>query len=245
MPIILVVGCNGLGWYGKQSARVDKQSARIEAIDDHLDAIQGDKINQVAQLSFGVAESLDRVTNAPIEVTVAKELNDRVQAITGLPTIQQQAAIVSLVSDLISNNIQGQVSLATKDRELALLQKEESTLIKQRDIQINRALALSKETALTADSQKHELDQYTAYWGLGAVFLGVKTFVKHCLWTLLILGAVFILLRILAASNPIAGTIFGIFESLAATFIHFVYLAVPTSVQTFLDTAKTEITAKK
>jgi hypothetical protein len=46
----------------------------------------------------------------------------------------------------------------------------------------------------------------------------------------------------LATVNPVAGVIFGIFESIGATIIHMIYILVPASIETMVDNVK--ITAK-
>jgi len=235
------VGCSSVkGIFGKSSTAVEKQNVQISKVEDKLDVVTDNKVNQISQLSFGVNDSLNRMTNKPIQVLVAEELNERVLSLSGLPTIEQQKAMVQLVTDLVSNNVAGKIELQNKDKELSALQNEETILIKQKDKELDKALELSKTIALKADTTQSELDKYQGFWGLSAVFLGLKSFILHSFWTLLICLVIFIVLRVAAATNPFANAIFGLFQSLGAVCIHMIESLIPSSMTT-LEGAKADV----
>ena len=242
LVVFLITGCAATShFFGASSKAVEKQQAKIVMVDHRLNDITASKVDQVSQLSYGVNKALlaNPTTNAA--TSTAMTLNDRIQAITGLPSLEQQKAIQSLVNDLISNNIAGQIELKNKDLEIQALQSQQVIVTKEKDKQIDAALVLSKQNAGIVDSQKQELDKYTAYWGLGGVILGLKDFIVHGIWAFVISSVLFLLLRLLATVNPIAGVIFGIFESIAASIIHMIYIAVPSSVETFVDNIKATV----
>jgi hypothetical protein len=203
---------------------------KITQLDGRISDLQITKINNISQLSFGVDKALERITNAPIEVVVAKELNTRVEAIAGSPPLEQQKEMLVMISNLISNNVVGQRQLRDKDREIIGLQEEETYLVKSKDTQIDKLSELSKAVALQADTTKNELDKYTSYWGIGGILLGFKSLFTHIMWTLVILGVIFIVLRIAAASNPIANLCFGIFQQLAGIVIGMIEKLIPASI---------------
>ena len=216
--LLLLVGCASTGFFGKSSNTIQKQSDKITQIDSSLNGINESKINQIQSLSFGVNNSLNHFTNKPpSEVIVAKELNTRIQTITGLPDDKQQSEMIKLVADLIDKNIQGVKELSDKDKEIQGVENEEQLLIKNKQMEIDKLVEVSKQVALNSDTHKVELNKYTSYWGLGAVAMGIKSFLTHSFWTLLICGTVliilYILLRVLSFSNPVAALIFGIFQS--------------------------------
>ena len=227
---LLVVSCSSTGYFGKTSNSVAKQEMKITQLDGRISDLQITKINNISQLSFGVDKALERITNAPIEVVVAKELNTRVEAIAGSPPLEQQKEMLVMISNLISNNIVGQQELKSKDREITGLQEEETYLVKSKDTQIDKLSELSNAVALQADTTKSELDKYTSYWGLGGILLGIKSLALHLMWTVIILGVIFIVLRIAAASNPIANLCFGIFQQLAGIVIGMIEKLIPASI---------------
>lgn len=228
LALILVVSCSSFtGFFGKTSNSVAKQEIKITQLNDSISALQVTKLNQVSQLSFGVDKALDKITNAPIEVTVAKELNARVESISGLPTLEQQKEMVKLVSDLIATNAVGIRELAKKDSELEAIQAEEKLLLAQKNTEISNALVLSKTIALQADTTKNKLDKYTGWFGINAIILGGKQLVSTSIWVILGGGLLFLILRILASANPIAGAIFSVVDILFSWIVNCIKVIAP------------------
>ena len=246
MPLIVAIlligaSCSTVtGFFGKTSNQVQKEAAKITVLDNKIEIVKENKINNVQSLSFGVTDSLNRLTNAPIQVTVAKELNTRIQTLVGLPPQDQQSEMIKLVSNLISNNIAGVQELKAKDKEISAIESEEILLVNAKQSEVDKALELSKQVALKADTTQNELSSYQAYWGLGGVLIGLKSFFTHIMWTIIIGGIIFIILRIAAASNPLANAIFGIFQSLGAVAIHCIESLIPASITT-LEMTKQDI----
>ncbi len=81
-----------------------------------------------------------------------------------------------------------------------------------------------------AERLQIELNKYKSYWGIGGIVLGVKEFITHSLWWLFGFSVVFFVLRIAAATNPIANLFFGIFQQIAASGIHLIESIVPHSI---------------
>lgn len=236
MTMMLVSSCGTVeGIFGKSSVKVEKQEDKIAAVDTQISNIQNNKISEISNLNYGTGYALSKLTNAPIQVVVAKEMVQRVQSLTGLPTLDKEQQMMQLITDLIATNTIGKIELANADSNIQAIEDEENLLVKSKDKELAKLSELAKTTALTADTTQNTLNSYTSYWGLGAILLGFKSLFLHLMWTIIICGVIFFILRALATVNPICGVIFGIFESIAATVIHLIYTLVPASVDTFVN----------
>lgn len=228
LMVILLAGCASLPtFWGNSSKAVARQGDKIEAVQDKLTLNQDKKVDQVQQFSFATAYSLSKVTNTEPAIAVAKDMNSRIEAIMGLPELEKQKAMSQLVNNLISNNIAGEIQLARKDYEIGTIQKEEKFLLKQKDAEIDKALALSESVASKADASQNQLDKYKGWFGLSAVFMGLKQFFTTSLWVLLGLGVGFLILRVLASTNPIAGAIFSIVDVVCSWFVNMIKVIAP------------------
>jgi len=228
LALLLVVGCSTMtGIFGKSSNSVAKQELKITQLNDKIADLQVAKINQVSQLSFGVDVALQKITNAPIEVVVAKELNSRVESIAGLPPLEQQKEMFKMVSDLIATNAIGIRELAVKDAQLEAIQQEEKLLLAQKNTELSNTLILSKTIALQADTTKSKLDEYRGWFGLNAVWMGLKQFTTTSFWVLIGIGILFLLLRVLATANPIAGAIFSVVDVFFSWIVNTIKLIAP------------------
>ena len=135
--------------------------------------------------------------------------------------------MVKLVSDLIATNAVGIRELAKKDSELEAIQAEEKLLLAQKNTEISNALVLSKTIALQADTTKNKLDKYTGWFGINAIILGGKQLVSTSIWVILGGGLLFLILRILASANPIAGAIFSVVDILFSWIVNCIKVIAP------------------
>jgi hypothetical protein len=225
--VILSGGCSSTGFWGTSSNKVEKQSNRISEVQDKIIKNSDDKVFLAKDFSFGTAYALSKVTNQEPAIIVAKELNERVENLIGLPVLAQQKGLIIFVNGLISNNIAAKKELAQKDRDISSLQDEESFLIKTKDKEIHKALDLSAQVALQADSSKQELDKYRGWFGLSAIWMGLKQLFTYGFWTFLTLGIAFLVLRILSTVNPICGAIFGIFDLMCSWVVNSIKIIAP------------------
>jgi len=234
--LAILVGCAGKeGIFGKSAAKIDKQSAVIQVIEDKQTVVTEKKIDQISELSFGTGYALNKATNTEPAIVIAKDLNQRIETIAGLPDIQKQKAMMEMVENLLSNNIAGKIQLEQKDKDIQALQSEEALLVKSKQKEVDKLTELAKTTALQSDTKTQQLGEYKKWFGLGAIFLGVKQLLVTSIWFIVGFCIVFLILRALAASNPIAGVIFGIFESIVASIIHCLHVLVPKGVEVFVD----------
>ncbi len=145
-------------------------------------------------------------------VPLAKSYNDRVLSVVGMPELK----------DMNTTNFDGQI--------ISIQSKEDK---------IDKAIEANSARAEKLDA---ELSSYHSWFGLGAIWLGVKQLVTTSIWLLLGLGIIFIVLRVLSASNPIAGALFGIFNSIGASLIHGIGLLVPKAVEEVKSISQSTLT---
>ena len=193
----------------KEEKKVDNTLVEIEKND------KGKKI-QTSALAQGIQYSLNQVTNPPVQVDTAKSLNERVVSIVGSPHIDEINRIKATV-DLLNSAVEeerkkGLELLAQRDEMINKLQKEKVELNEKYDDQLWQMTDEAKKIAKESDEKQATLDAMGGMFGLNAVMWGLKKFVFSALTGIIIFGVIFLILRILAAVNPIAGAAFSIFN---------------------------------
>ena len=225
MSIVMITGCSTVrGIFGKNASTEQKQAAKIGQVEDKININTTDKLYKISEFSYGVSYSLNKITNAPVEVISAKELNDRILTLSGIPNISSINEMKILVDNMFTNNYK---LLIKKDSEINLLQAENKKLTDQREIELSKYQLLAKNTALKADTTQAELDKWTSWWGLGGIFNGIKMFSSRILLVVVILAVIFIILRFASLSSPFAASIFSIFERIGSWFINIITMLAP------------------
>ena len=151
----------------KQERKVDDTMVEIEKVD------KGKRI-QTSSLSIGIQHSLNKITNAPVQVDTAKALNERVISIVGSPHIDEIKRIKATV-DLLNSQVaeerkKGEELLSQRDELINKLQKDKSDLKDKYDDQLWQMTDKAKEVAKEADQNKAVLDSMSGMFGLNAVF---------------------------------------------------------------------------
>jgi hypothetical protein len=236
MLCLLIGGCSMLSDSKTANQnKVDAKIGEVQAIKNKQAANSGELIAAASMMATGTDVALQKVTNPPVEVQVAMELNDRVINIIGNPTLDDANKIKKIVEELTSQiadeRVKGRKALAEKDSEIIQLQSTQANLEIVVNAKTEEMNKLAASIALKADEYKGTVDKYNSWFGLGAVFYGLKRFFTTCLLALLIGGIIFLILRIFAASNPIIGAIFGIFNMIGAFLLRFIKGIVPGAVK--------------
>ena len=210
---------------------IAKEERKVEATVVEIEKNDKGKRIQTSTLAQGIQYSLNQVTNPPIQVDTAKSLNERVVSIVGSPHIDEINRIKATV-DLLNSAVEeerkkGLELLAKRDEVINKLQKEKVELNEQYDDQLLQLTDKAKEVAKEADQNKAVLDSMCGMFGLNAVFWGLKKFVFSALTAILIFTVVFVILRLLATVNPIAGAAFSIFNMLGSSVISIIKTLTP------------------
>jgi len=202
---------------------IAKEEKKVENTIEDLEKNTKQKKIQTATLAAGIQHSLLAVTNPPTQVKTAKDLNERVISIVGTPHIDELNKVKQMVdllnSAIIEERKRGEKMLAEKDEIINKLQKETSELKEQYDNQMWDMNEKAKEVAKQADSNKATLDSMSGMFGLNAVFWGLKKFFFSAITAIIIFTVIFIILRLLATINPVAGAAFSIFDMIGSMVI--------------------------
>ena len=221
---LFLIGCTTTIKPGQQVTTaqdaVAKQEKKIDQTYDDLVKNDKSKRVQTSVLAQGIQYSLQQVTNAPIQVETAKNLNERVISIVGSPHLDEikriKATIDLLNSSLAEERKKGEELLGQRDTVIDKLQKEKSELKDKYDDQLWQMTDKAKEVAKESDAKQATIDSMSGMFGLNAVFWGLKKFFFSCLTAIIIFVVVFALLRILASVHPAAGAAFSIFNMIGS-----------------------------
>lgn len=235
--MVMLAGCGTIVPDNKndnQKAIQNRENA-VEVAKEKIANNSDKKMSEIATMAQGVDYSLSKVpaTNVTHEVTTAKEINQRVISIAGSPKVDELARIKSMV-DLLNSEIakereRGTKLLQQKDAEILSVQKKSDDLDVNLNKKIGELATTAKKQAEAADDNKVIIDNVNKYFGLGAVFYGIKRFVTSCIVGILIFGVIFLVLRLLAASNPIAAAVFSVFSIVGAIVVNIIKGVAPKS----------------
>lgn len=233
--IIGLVGCDTLfhkneGILGKSSKKIDEVTTRLESVDKQLSQTDQDRLTHIGAWSKGVERSLDHITNPPPAVVTAQQINERVEQLANKPDTEELKQIYKIVDTLLSNQSEGQKLLDKKDKEIEKLENQIIDLNQQKQDFIKDYMNAAEASAAKADQYQATLKGLQGGWGLNAIWFGIKTLISRIAIGLGIFAVLFLVLRVLAASNPIAGSIFSVFEMAASWLINTVKSIFPKSV---------------
>jgi hypothetical protein len=246
---LFLIGCTTTIKPGQQVTTaqdaVAKQEKKIDQTYDDLVKNDKSKRVQTSVLAQGIQYSLQQVTNAPIQVETAKNLNERVISIVGSPHLDEikriKATIDLLNSSLAEERKKGEELLGQRDTVIDKLQKEKSELKDKYDDQLWQMTDKAKEVAKESDAKQATIDSMSGMFGLNAVFWGLKKFFFSCLTAIIIFVVVFALLRILASVHPAAGAAFSIFNMIGSGILSLVKGLTPKAFELANFTSKDKV----
>lgn len=178
---------------------------------------------QAAGLAQGVNYSLNQITNPTVEVKTAITLNDRIMSILGSPKMDETKKIKEIV-DLLNSRVEdekkkGESLLESKDKEITKLQKEKEKLQQEYDEQIFELTEHARVAAENADAKQQTLNAMGGWFGLNAVWWGLKKFFFTSLTFIIVFVILFIILRVLSTVNPIAAAAFAFFDMIGSLVV--------------------------
>lgn len=226
IAIFLLTGCSTVRPSKQVTTNqnaIEKEDKKVAKIFNELIENVNNQKTQTAILAAGTQRSLNQLTNPPVEVTTAQELNERIINVVGSPNLDDLQKINKIV-DLLNSKIaderkRGEKLLGQRDNQIVDLQKEKDDIQKRHAEQIKTLTDVAKQSAKTADQNQAAFDSMSGFFGLNAVFWGLKRFFVSTFTFLIIFGIIFIILRILSTVNPIAATIFSIFDLIGSVVL--------------------------
>lgn len=230
--LCILTSCDTLTGNGKATKAEEKGRTKVSKVEDKIASNTADKLDIIAGLSWGTDYSLSKINEPPREVTVARDMNQRIMTLSGSPTLEKikemQKTIDELTSILESERKDGERNLQIRvDAKVAEIQKNSKSLALEKDAEIRKYMDVAKTAAAKADDYKLQLDDYKGWMGLKAVGKGLWQFVTSMAWTLGIIGVVFLILRLAAGSNPAIGAVFSIFEMIGGWVLNAIQFILP------------------
>lgn len=231
---ILLSGCAIFGTNKRAlEQKLTIASDKVDEIEDKLHKNDKDRISVVSTIATGTEHALGKMTNPPIEIQVAKELNERILSIVGNPNLDESKKIKKIVDELTSQveseRKKGLSALAKKDKEIMELQLVRDNLKAQIKLKTEEFNDIALQIAMQGDKSKGIVDDWNKWFGLGAVFYGLKRFITSSLIFLLIGSILFLVIKVFAATNPIFGTILGLFNAAGGMMLYLVKGILPGS----------------
>ena len=251
LSVVLLSGCTTLMDTFKSSEtksqdKLDKKTIELQLDKDNLSKNNTTKLKQIGTVSKGIQHALNKETNNTPPLNVAKELNDRVISLAGNPDVKDVIRVKQIVDDLISEveleQKKGKLELARLDKELQYSQSQRDIIQSSFDKKSDEYRKLSEKIAEVSDQQEAAVAQMDKWLGMGAVFYGMKKFLISSIWILSIGTVLFMGLRILSQTNPIAASFFGVFELIGSGLLHAIKAILPNSFghAKFTDTVTSE-----
>lgn len=217
----------------KSEDKLDKKKVELQVKKDELAKNNEVKLKQIGTLSKGVDHALNIETNKSKPINVAIELNDRVSSLASNPDVKDVARIKKIVDDLVSDIEKerrvGAESLSKLDRELQYVQSERDLIKAAYEKKSAEFTAISEKIAEENDKNEAIVGEMDKWFGLGAVWYGVKKFLISAVWILSIGTILFLVLRVLSQTNPIAAAVFGLFEMAGSAVLQLVKVVIPNS----------------
>lgn len=219
LGVAVLIGCSAI----KPSKQVSDNQKKLQAAEKKV-GLTVDTINkntrsqdtQTSTLAAGIHYSLSKITNGTVEVDTASRLTERIMSIQGTPNLDELQKIkltVDLLNSAIDNERErGQALLDSRDLIIIELQRNAAALADKHAKQIDDITAEARGIAQRADENKATISAMNSMFGFGAVFYGLKRFVLSFTTILIVFVVVFIVLRIFASINPVAASLFAIFD---------------------------------
>lgn len=238
--VLTVTGCKGLvgrnaGTMGPAFRAQVSANERVENIGKSEAKNSEARLDHIGAWSEGTKYALDKVPEPSKEVTVAKDINERVQTLANKPDFNEvrevKNIIDGLLSQMTSQQEMAQALLHDKDTEIYKLTLEVKALEVAKESEISKALKTAASSAAKADQYKETLSDMDSFFGLGAIFYGVKKLITRSIWVIVIFLVVFLVLRLAASANPVCAAIFSIFEQVIAWFINALKMIAPKAAQ--------------
>lgn len=225
---IFICGCSNLlnsnqGVFGKSSKQNQKLDQKLDLIKEQQSDLNESRLTHIGSYAAGVDYTLNHITNFSREILASKELNLRIIQLANKPDFNELKEISSLVDNIISTNdiisSNALITLNKKDKTISDIQNQLKTLQVSSQEEIKSIVKEAQQNAEKEDQYAATLKSMNSFFGLGAVAYGLVHFTTHIIWFLVIGSILFLIIRLAASANPIAGAILSVFESIISYFI--------------------------
>ena len=238
--VLLMVSCANLtsqnrGTFGKASQNQADQKEVVKAIEKGMTQNGEQKLTSIGAWSEGTDYALRKLQDPPKEVIIAKDVNERIKALSNKPNFDEvkevQCIIDQLLSEIKTEQEKGKNALADKDEQIYSINLETKVLNAAKDGEITKYMKIAEANALKTDQYKATLNEMDSFMGVGAMWYGLKKFISRAAIFLGIGSVLYLLLRVFSMSNPAVGAIFGVFEQIFAGVIKVIQGIAPRALQ--------------
>lgn len=241
VALCLFAGCGILtknkGVVGKAGVAENKAKERIEVVDDTAARVDAQRLDKIGAFASGIDYLLNKDANQSPESAAAETLNERVVGLANKPDFREVQEVVTMADQIVANQADGKKAIEKKDKEIEDLGQSVKNLQTQKEHAVKSYLKIADKNAALADQYKQTLGQMDSFFGLGAIFYGVRHLVVRFAWILGIGSLAFLVLRIASMSNPIAASLFSIFNQAGSWFITGLAVLFPKALQLAGNTA--------
>lgn len=217
------------------------------------------KMESIGEFSYGTSLALNNIYSLPefeslpmtfkLSLDAAVLTNNFVRELSPAPNSQKMLEMEEFIKKLTSeleserrsalnqsliyeNNIT-ELNKQSAELQIKLDQAEKS--FKELTFSLGEKVdtlstSLADEKSKTTDLNG-KLDKFDEGFGWYAIKHGIGIFLKKIMWITIGLGVTFLVLKILASSNPIAASIFSVFESIIGFFIKGIFSLFPKAVK--------------
>ena len=229
--VLTLTGCSTIlkkneGVTGKQVKAEIKAANRIDAVNEAIVLNDRQKLQTIGVFATGTEYALSKVEDPPKEVEVARELNARVMTLSETPALNQLKDVHSMVDNLISvlqkQKASGLSELATRDSNIYTIQLQRRALEQAKEQEIKKYMDVAQAAASKADQYEATLGTMDSWWGMGAIFYGVKRLITRAFIFISIFAFIYLVLRIASTMHPAAAAAFQIFDLIASIFINII-----------------------
>lgn len=216
---LFLVGCES----ASNSRKIQSRKDKIELVNQEFSQNSDEKLETIATYSSGIEYSLSQIEKPATEITTTIELNKRISSLAGNPNIDEFEKVKQLV-DLLNSEIKkdrehGLAELKRRDNKILELQLKRVEIQNEYNAQIELLKKESAIVAAKADKYEATIDEVNSYMGFGAIIYGIKKFLSQGLTIIVIASIIFIVLKLAAQTNPIAASVFYIFETIGGYII--------------------------
>lgn len=228
--------------FQRHSQKEASARAKVENVESMLGTNFKNKLNELSSLTYGINYALNKEENPSSFVGVAKDLSGRALSLTGQPSLEEikkmEAMIEDLTSQLANERVRGKAALDAKDKQISTLQTKSKELEELKEIEIKKYMQIASATAAKADELQVQMNKMDSWMGLGAIFYGLKKFIVSSMWILGIGSILYLVLRFASMSNPLAASIFSIFDTIMSWGVNVIKLLAPKALEVAGHTSK-------
>lgn len=235
---------------GQQNTQLQNAISSIESTEKKINANDTKKLEKIGELSYGTNYTFSAIKsdiafeafpqNVKYLINTGNDLNLGIMSLTPQPSLEKMKEMEETIKKLSSNveieRKTGNENIKKIQDEIGVINAEKNNLKIELQKNQEKLTSVAKElgtkvSKLESDNKNlsTELEKFDDGFGWYSIKHGFYIFAKKMFWIVSGFGIAFLLLKIFAASNPIASSIFSVFESFVGMCIKGIVSIFPNS----------------